>query len=230
MGWRRHAGYRQLRFQQDSGVKNNVFIKARRRGKLFYLWEGHNTWTDVGREYLADMLTLSSYGPDTPLISARIKHMQFGVGGVLQGAVPAPVTSAYPAGFDPNATTGNEYNHEYPVAPPIGTLERPVRLSGGTNPYNTAPGTDVWLTDPSMPKFFVGYPTDASVSFKYFIRGMDGDISYSTLVEVPVTEAGLVLSSGNINAAYNPVVTYVNFEPLIITDEIEAEVTWIVGF
>jgi len=211
-------------------VKNNVFIKARRRGKLVHQWEGHNTWTDVGREYLSDMITLASYGPDTALINTRIKHLQFGVGGIQQGVIPAPVIAAYPAGFDPNATTGNEYSHTYPIAPPIGTLERPVRLSGGTNPYNTAPGTDVWLTDPAMPKFFVGYPTSSSVSFKCFIRGMDGDISYGALVEVPLAEAGLVFSSGNINVAYNPVVTYVDFEPLIITDEIEAEVTWIVGF
>jgi hypothetical protein len=209
--------------------QNNVFIRARRRGKLVYRWEGHNVWTDVGRQHVANLLTLSSYGPDTPLTSARIRHMQFGIGGVQQGVIPAGVVAAYPAGFDPHATTGNEYSHDYPVAPAIGTLERPVRLSGGTNPYNTAPGTDVWLTDPAMPQFFVDYPTDFSVSLKYFIRGMDGDIAYTTLTEVPLAEAGLVLSSGDINDAYNPVVAYVDFEPLTITDEVEAEVTWIVG-
>lgn len=211
-------------------MKNNVFIKARRNGKLVHNWEGHNTWTSFGREYLSDLLTLSSYGPDTPLTSARLKYMQFGVGGVQQGAIPGGVTTAYPAGFDPNVTTGNAYDHTYPINPPITTLERPVRLSGGTNPYNTAPGTDVWLTSTAMPKFFVDFPTDFSTSFKYFIRGMDGDIAYSTLTDVPIAEAGLVLSSGNINSAYNSVVAYVDFEPLHITDEIEAEITWIVGF
>jgi hypothetical protein len=210
-------------------VKNNVFIKARERGKLVYNWEGHNTWTAVGRQHVANLLTLSSFGPDVPLTSARLKYMQFGVGGVLQGAIPAPVIAAYPAGFDPNVTAGNAYDHTYPEAPPVGTLERPVRLSGGTNPYNTAPGTDVWLTAPAHPKFFVDYPTDFSVSFKYFIRGMDGDISYGALTSVPLAEAGLVLSSGNINAAYNPAAAYVTFEPLDITSVIEAEVTWIVG-
>jgi hypothetical protein len=211
-------------------VKNNVFIKARRDGKLVYNWEGHNTWTMFGREYLTDMLTFASYGPDTALTSARIKYMQFGIGGVQQGVIPGGVATAYPAGFDPHASTGNTYDHTYPVNPLISTLERPVRLSGGTNPYNTAPGTDVWLTDPAMPKFFVDFPTDFSVAFKYFIRGMDGDISYGTLTSVPVAEAGLVLSSGNINSAYNSVVAYVDFEPLDITDEIEAEITWVVGF
>lgn len=211
-------------------MKNNVFIKARRRGKLVYGWEGHNTWTRPGREYLADMLSLSSFGPDTPVTSARIKHMQFGIGGVQQGSVPGAVTTAYPAGFDPNATAGNEYDHTYPVDPLITTLERPVRLSGGTNPYDTAAGTDVWLTSPAMPQFFVSFPTDFSVSYKYFIRGMDGDIAYSTLTQVPIAEAGLVLSSGDDNVAYNSVVAYVDFEPLQITDEIEAEIAWTVGF
>lgn len=210
-------------------MKNNVFIKARRGGKLFYNWEGHNTWTIFGRQHVANLLTLSSFGPDTPLTSARLKHVQFGIGGVQQGAIPGGVDAAYPAGFDPHATAGNEYDHTYPEAPLIGTLERPVRLSGGTNPYDTAPGTDVWLTDPAMPKFFVGYPTQFSVSLKYFIRGMDGDISYGALASVPLAEAGLVLSSGNINVAYNSVAAYVTFEPLTITDEVEAEVTWTVG-
>lgn len=211
-------------------MKNNVFIKARRDGKLVYNWEGHNTWTSFGREYLSDMLTFTSYGPDTPLTSVRLKYMQFGIGGVQQGSIPGGIETAYPAGFDPHASAGNTYDHTYPTNPLISTLERPVRISGGTNPYDTAPGTDVWLTDPAMPKFFVGFPTDFSVSFKYFIRGMDGDISYGSLTSVPVAEAGLVLSSGNINAAYNPVVAYVDFEPLDITSSVEAEITWVVGF
>lgn len=211
-------------------TQNNVFIKARRRGKLFYRWEGHNVWTDVGRQYLANLIGYSAFGPDTTVTDARIKYMQFGIGGVQQGAIPGGVTTAYPAGFDPNVTAGNAYNHEYPIAPPIGTLERPVRLSGGTNPYNTAPGTDVWLTSTAMPKFFVDFATPQAVGFKYFIRGMDGDIAYGALTEVPIAEAGLVLSTGNVNAAYNPVVAYVDFEPLDVTDDVEAEISWYVSF
>ena len=210
-------------------MKNNVFIKARQNGKLCYQWEGHNVWTTVGRQHVANLLSYSSLGPDTVVTNARLKYMQFGIGGVQQGVIPGGVSTAYPAGFDPRTTTGNQYNHNYPESPLITTLERPVRLSGGTNPYNTAPGTDVWLTSPSMPKFFVSYPTPYSVALKYFIRGMDGDISYGSLTSVPLAEAGLVLSSGNINAAYNSAAAYVTFTPLVITSVIEAEVTWIVG-
>jgi hypothetical protein len=201
-------------------MKPNVFIRARRRGKLCYSWEGHNTWTAVGREYLASMLALASYGPDTPVVaSSRIKYMQFGIGGVGQGTIPGAVDTGYPAGEDPHATVGNTYDHAYPEVPLIGTLERPVRFSGGTNPYDTAAPGDVWLSTPALPKFFVEHPSDTSVSIKCF-------------TEVPLAEAGLVVSgSADVNDAYNPVVAYVNFaEPLILMDEVEAEVTWVVSF
>lgn len=210
-------------------MKDNVFIRARRRGKLCYQWQGHNVWTDPGRLYIAQMIALVSHGPDVPITSARLKYMTFGIGGVQQGAIPGAVSAAYPAGEDPNTTTGNEYDHTYPVSPPIGTLERPVRFSGGTNPYSTAAPTDVWLSDPAQPKFFVYQADDVTTALKCFIRGMDGDISYSTLTSVPLAEAGLVLNTGDDNEPYNPVMAYVDFEPLDITDEIEAEVTWLVS-
>lgn len=214
-------------------MKPNVFIKARRNGKLFFDWEGHNVWTDHGRAYLAQMLAFTSFGPDTPVIAtSRIKHMTVGVGGNLQGAIPAPVTTGYPAGFDPNATAGNAYNHLYPVVPPISTLERPVRFSGGTNPYNTAAGGDVWLSTTALPKFFTQRPGNGVLAVKLFISGSGGDVAYSTFTNVPLSEAGLVLSGdANVNAAYNLVVAYINFPPkLVITNVVEAELTWLVQF
>ena len=213
-------------------MKSNVFITAWERGKRIYSWEGHNTWTIHGREYLAEMLTLNSYGPDVPAIAtSRLKHMQFGVGGNLQGTIPVDVDTAYPAGFDPNTTTGNEYDHRYSIEPPISTLERPVRISGTDNPYPSADPGDVWLTDPTPPKFIVTFPTTFSVSLRYFISGADGDIVYAPFTSVPITEAGLVLSGdADINEAYNPVVTYVNFTPITLTADILAEIVWIVGF
>lgn len=214
-------------------MKSNVFIKARRNGKLFFDWEGHNTWTQHGRQYLASMLAFASYGPDTPVVaSSRIKHVTVGVGGNLQGTIPAPVITGYPAGFDPHATTGNTYNHLYPEAPSIGTLERPVRFSGGTNPYASAAGGDVWLSGTALPKFFTQRLGNGTLAVKLFISGSGGDVSYGTFTNVPLSEAGLVLSGdANINAAYNPVVAYINFPPkLVITNVVEAELTWLVSF
>ena len=213
-------------------MKPNVFIRARRRGKLIYQWEGHNTWTVSGREYIASMLAYTSFGPDVPVIAtSRLKYLQVGVGGNLQGVVPGAIDTGYPVGFDPNASAGNEYNHLYPEAPPIGTLERPVRFSGGTNPYASAAGTDVWTTDPDLPKFLVEFPTSTEVSIRAFLDARNGDIVYGTFTNVPISEAGLVLSGdADVNAAYNPIATYVNFEPFFLMDEVEAELTWLVGF
>lgn len=214
-------------------MKSNVFIKARRNGKLFFDWEGHNTWTNHGRAYLAQMIAYTSFSPDTPVIaSSRIKHMTVGVGGNLQGTIPAPVITGYPAGFDPNVTTGNQYSHTYPDSPLISTLERPVRFSGGTNPYASAAGGDVWLSTTSLSKFFTQRLGNGVLSIKLFISGSGGDVSYGTFTNVPLSEAGLVLSGdANINAAYNQVVAYINFPPkLVITNVVEAELTWLVSF
>lgn len=213
-------------------MKPNVFIRARRNGKLFYRWEGHNTWTQHGRQYLASLLAYASYGPDTPVVpTSRIKHIQYGIGSVNHVAGIAAVETAYPAGFDPNVTTGNQYKHTYPESPPIGTLERPVRFSGGTNPYASAAGGDVWLSTSALPKFFTDFSTLGEVSIKSFIDARNGDVVYSTFTTVKLTEAGLVVSGdANINTPYNSVVTYVDFAPLVLMNEVEAEFTWVIGF
>jgi hypothetical protein len=212
-------------------VKPNVFIRARRRGKLCYLWEGHNTWTAHGRQYLATLFAYASYGPDTPVTaSSRIKHMQFGVGSKTHGSLIGAVNTAYPAGADPNATTGDKYDHNYPEAPSISTLERPVRFAGGTNPYGTAAPTDTWLSTPALPKFFTDFSVLGQVSITCFLDATAGDMIYSTFTAMPLSEAGLVVSGdANIHTPFNPVITYVNFDPVQLMNEVEAEITWVVG-
>jgi len=215
-------------------VNPNVFIRARRDGREVYAWEGHNTWTAHGRQYLAQMVSYSTIGPDVPIIAtSRLKHIAFGIGGKLQtlGAIPGDVATAYPAGFDPNATVGNTYDKDYPIFPLISTLERPVRISGGTNPYASAAPTDVWLTPTTAPKFLVTYPTTNSVSLRFFISTGAGDILYAPFTSVPVSEAGLVLSGdANIHAPFNLVAGYVNFSPLLLTSGLEVELAWVVSF
>ena len=215
-------------------MRPNVFITARDRGKVTYRWEGHNTWTLNGREFLASVMALSMYDPDVPVLpNARIKHMQFGIGGSFAspGIIPAAVDTAYPAGFDPNATTGNEYRHDYNVDPFISTLERPVRFSGGTNPYASASPTDVWLTSPVQPNFLITQPAINQMSVLVFLDASAGDIAYGPFTTVPLTEAGLVISSqADMNVAYNQVVSYVNFVTLQLATTTSVEMEWIVSF
>lgn len=212
-------------------MKPNVFIRGRKHGKLFYSWEGHNTWTEVGRTYLARMMAYQSLSPDVPFETKRLKHMAFGIGGNLQSMVIDPVAdTAYPAGADPNATNGKEYNHLYPIEPLISTLERPVRISGGSNPYATAAPTDVWATDPTPPKFLVTNPAVGQVTVRFFIEPLSGDLVYAPFTEIPLSEAGLMLSDVDVNEPFEQVIAYVNFATLLLVAQAEVEVTWNINF
>jgi len=116
-------------------VTPNVRIVTRERGKVTQRRDVHNTWTAYGRQYLAELTTLITTGPDTTLRSDRIKYIGFGIGGKGQNQLgmvnSAPWSVTYPAGADPNATTGNQYDDKFPIAPLIETLERPVNIFGG---------------------------------------------------------------------------------------------------
>jgi hypothetical protein len=214
-------------------MKPNVFIRARRRGKLFYSWEGHNTWLTNGRARLAQMMSLASFGPDTPVTdNYRIRHLGFGIGGKLQvvSDIPSNVNTAYPVGFDPQSTNGHSYDGTFPQSPLITTLERPVRLSGGTNPYASAAPGDVWLTPPDPPKFIVAFPSPSVLSHTFFLSGSAGDIVYSPFTLVPVSEAAIILTGdADVHAAYNVAGSYVNFPSFPMTSDVEAEFTWLVG-
>lgn len=139
-------------------MKPNVFISVRKNGRLVDYREGHNVWVDQGREYLAKVITLSSINPDVPIDERGVKHIALGIGGFKQSlpsiADAAPMNQAYPAGLDPNGTNGHQYRDDYPINPLIKTLERPVRISGNSQPYDNPPDpTDVWFTSPPPPGF-----------------------------------------------------------------------------
>jgi hypothetical protein len=64
-----------------------------------------------------------------------------------------------------------------------------------------------------------------------FISGAAGDIVYAPFTSVPLTEAGLVVSGqADVNAPYNQIVTYVNFNPFNMTSTKDAELEWVVEF
>src|SRR5215204_2983307 len=127
-------------------MRPNVFITARERGKVIARREGHNVWTDPGRDYLRRVTSLSAQDPDVPVVDTRPKYLQFGVGGKTQSlSIDAAIDAAYPTGEDPYGTNGRQYDHAYPTSPAISTLERPIRRTGGTTPYPGAP-SDEWLT------------------------------------------------------------------------------------
>lgn len=168
----------------------------------------------------------------TPLDTRRIKYMGFGIGGNEQSSVVSsvpPVSTAYPPGFDPNATTGSEYRKEYPIDPLITSLERPVRISGGVVPYPGDPG-DVWLVqDPN----FVNYiPAPGVMTFQGVVDGAAGDMLYGPFIEMPLSEVGLFLSDADVNDDYNPgkLVAYYSFGTIMLTVGVKLELVWTVSF
>lgn len=194
--------------------------------------EGHNIMTDHGRAWLASLIGLSSTSPDTPERSDRLRYMSVGIGGVQQGnigiATSSPLIDTYPAGSDPNGTTGNEYNDLFPVSPLITTLERPVKISGSINPYGTAPITDVWLID--TPNFFITHLSTKEAT----VHGRLGtsDLMLSGFSQVPLSEVALHTDHASValDRPYNPAVGYFSFATITKTSSNELEFIWSVRF
>jgi hypothetical protein len=158
--------------------------------------------------------------------SRRVSYLGFGIGGNKQAQLASvgipPLSVSYPAGSDPNMTTGNEYDADFPVAFPISTLERPVRISGGSAAYPGV-GTDKWLLAPPPLEFNTARgggdtgvlvnpaeppytPGDASftagvdtgnVVFSGIVDTNVGDILYGPFTQMPLSEVGLFLSGAS---------------------------------
>lgn len=209
-----------MRLQETVQVKNNLRITARERGKLIARRDGHNIWIDLGREYLAELISLVSYGPDVAERSDRIKYMGFGIGGTRQIAPGvanvAPMSVAYPG---TNAQTDTD--------PSVTTLERPVRVSGTTtgptDPYDPA---DVWLGTIQAPPI---HNTATQVTFRRLFT--QTEISYSTFTTVPLSEVMLYTSAATpIGQPFNTGVAYDTFDTISKTGALELEVEWTVRF
>lgn len=209
-----------MRFQETVQVKNNLRITARERGKIIARRDGHNIWVDLGREYLAELIALVSYGPDTPERNDRIKYMGFGIGGTRQVAPgvanTAPMSVAYPG-----------TNLQTDLDPAVTTLERPVRVSGSTtapgDPYNPA---DVWLGTIQAPPI---HNTSTQVTFRRLFT--QTEISYSTFTTVPLSEIMLFTSAATpIGQPFNTGVAYDTFDTISKTGALELEAEWTVRF
>lgn len=158
--------------------------------------------------------------------------MGFGIGGnrqTIPSAVAPPLSVSYPSGSDPNATTGDEYKREFPSDPLITSLERPVRISGGSLAYPGDPA-DVWLVqDPN----FVSYvPMPGVMSFHGVVNAAAGDMLYGPFTEMPLSEVGLFLSDSNVNNAFNAgkLVAYYSFDTILLNPNTKMELVWTVSF
>jgi hypothetical protein len=207
---------------------NNVFIEHRRGGTLVETRELHNVWTYFGKLYLSQLVSnviIDDVGGDVPESIFRVRSLCLGMGGVeaAGAAYGAAFLAAYPPGHDPHATAGNKYDKNNPTGPVISTLERPVRRSGGLTPYPGGSG-DVWLFEPPS----VHYRDINSVTFETVVDCTAGDLVYSTLPYMPISEAGLCHSGANAATAYNNVVAYVNFATIVLQSDSIVTLSWTV--
>lgn len=209
-----------MRLKATVEVKNNLKLTVRERGKIVARREGHNIWVDLGREYLAGLISLAAIGPDTPERNDRIKYMGLGIGGTRQVAPgianAAPYSTAYPG-----------TNVQTDLDPEVTTLERPVRISGSTtipsDPYNPA---DVWLGTVQAPPV---HSTATEATFRRII--LAGEVSYSSFTSVPLSEIGLFTSAANpVGVPFNTLVAYDTFDTISKTGAFELEVEWSVRF
>jgi hypothetical protein len=214
-------------------VKDNVDIKYYERGKLVGTRNGHNVWVQNGNQFLSQLIAYASFSPLTTERDDRIRYMGVGIGGKQQGsglAFTGAMETSYPWGSDPHGTNGQQYSKEYPIDPFIGTLERPVRVSGTENDYTSAEPTDVWLID--TPSFFITRQSSTSVNYHGRVSGLAGDVVYGSFTTVPLSEVGLFTSALAVSKffAYSPLVAYFSFDTIPMTASTVVEFVWTVRF
>lgn len=206
-----------MRFIETVEVKQNLRLTMRERGKIVARREGHNIWLNLGREFLAQLIAYSSFTPPTPERNDRIRYMGVGIGGNRQlqlgTANSSPIVGPYPG---TNVQTDSDAG--------VTQLERPVRLSGSTDPY-PGQGADVWLGQLQAPAV---HPVTTQTTFSRVFSS--SDISYGPFLSVPLSEIMLFTGNANPNVYNNNGIAYDTFDTLSKTTAFELEVNWTIRF
>ncbi len=205
-----------MRVVEDIEVRQNVTIIARERGKIVTMRKGHNIFLDLGREWLAHLISLASLGPDVPERNDRIKYMALGIGGTRQIALSH-------ANDPPYGTIYSGSNLQTDVDPTVTTLERPVRVTGSEQPYPGIAG-DAWVGAVQAPPEF----DSGSVTFRRLFTATD--VSYGSFASVPVSEIGLLTSAADPENYLNTLVAYDTFDTISKTGAVELETVWTLRF
>lgn len=208
-----------LSFADEIEVKQNLHIIARERGKIVTRRDGHNIWLNLGREWIARLISYSFIGLPADIAEEdnRVKYMGFGIGGTQQ---LAPGTANAPPISPPYVGT----NAQTDVNPTLLTLERPVRVSGSSAAYPGLAG-DAWLGLVQAPAAHV-LPTETTFSRVFTLS----EISYPPFLSVPLSEIGLFIASADPENYQNTMIAYDTFDTLSKTTSFELEVQWTIKF
>lgn len=200
-------------FTDTIEIKQNLSLIMRERGKIVARREGHNIWLDIGKQYIAELMTWLTIGPDVAERSDRIKYMGFGVGGTRQ---LSPAVANAPPISPPYVGT----NAQTDVDPTVSVLERPVRISGSSSAYPGLAG-DVWVGTIQAP---VVHSIPSESTFRRLFA--QTEISYGGFSSVPLSEIGLFTSAANPENYKNLMVAYDTFDTLSKTGAFDIEVAW----
>lgn len=207
-----------MRLRDGIDVKSNLRLIVRERGKIVARREGHNIWLNLGRGYLASLVCYSSYTGPTPERDDRIRYMGFGIGGTAQTLLSVANSSPLvPAYAGTNAQTDTD--------PTVTTLERPVRLAGGSSSYPYVVG-DTWLAQTQLP---VSHPGGGYQSVFEYTLGTT-DISYAPYLTVPIAEIGLFTNAADPHVYNNNPLAYDTFDPISKTAAFSVTVDWTLRF
>jgi hypothetical protein len=219
-------------------IPANVSIVVRERGKRVpqHCREDHNIWVDLGREYLARVISpnvgFTNHDVEPPV--EVVQFMGIGIGGESQwhpAAYIAPLMNDYPPAT--GAAPGGWGNKQTDEDPLVTTLERPVKL-------NIA--SPIWLDNIVTPVTYLN--SGKTVRYDHlFDETVINSVGPYTVV--PLSEIGLFLSTRDKDAANvydlsNPptmvgagrqtLLAYNTFEAIPKTVSFSLEVRWELRF
>lgn len=210
---------------EDIEVSTNIELLVRERGKIVSRRETHNIITNIGRQFLAEVITPATLGPGaafTRTSNQIIRYIGFGIGGDRQtdaAAAAAPYSTDYPG-------TNTQTDTDLTVA----GLERPVAISGTLNTPGV-PSPAVWLKEITTPPT---YPSATSTQFTALFT--ETDLNIGTYSSVPISEIGLFRGDADVSlpngaagaypGAGGLMVAYDTFNSLSKTGLFSIEVRW----
>jgi hypothetical protein len=152
----------------------NIELDVRERGKIVQRERTHNIVTNIGRQFLAEVIVSST----TPVITRHqdtvVRYVGFGIGGSRQNssiASAAPFSTDYPGS---NTQTDTDLT--------VTGLQRPVQVT-------SAP---LWMREITAPATF---PTATSVRFTSVFS--ETDLNFGSYASVPLSEIGLFTSAAD---------------------------------
>lgn len=209
-------------------VKSNLELTMRERGKIIGRRKGHNIWLNLGRQYLAQLITYSSFtgSAGTPLRNDRVQYMGFGIGGTRQLALGT--ANASPLGASPPSPNGAYpgTNAQTDTDATVTTLERPVRVTGGATVYPYDPA-DVWLAQVQAPAWALD---DVPYDSTFGVLLQQTDVSYNPYLSVPLSEVMLFTGAANKNIYNNTGIAFDTFDTISKTTAFELETQWTIRF